>query len=439
MRKQQPTLIPDALFDLAFAYKKTKLWKRLWDLQLFAVKMTDGEIGYCCVLGMNGEHVALAVHVGQAGLSSFRSIAKGPSFVVTDEYGNEVPSFQLHELLMGQNCIQCAFENKADMRERSVDAAKNYTSRHNLKLAGQRAYPDFVRYSPQHYPWYVQNDKDQEYIAQALSAAIEVSRRLEETIAQGSGRAAEKLGFTEGSPYNRKIPLLEKSVAGYTWSDIELPDEVCLTYPTPAINDVQLARIRKSKKSTKDWYCDIFMFSSPVSDEDCGDADASTEPIEAPYFPYLLLVVESGEGLILEQTMLPALDEKCCFDMVSSLTDTIVKIGKPRKLLVRPGDERTQAILSAFARQINVNISEFEEDDSTLIDTEMELFEHFSNGFNGSEDEMIGDLVAQLSQLSDDELRSMPDDMRSIMLEAVYSGRIGMAFGKRLIRVLGGK
>jgi len=34
--------LPDSLFDLAFAYKQTKLWKLLWDTQLFAVQFTDG-------------------------------------------------------------------------------------------------------------------------------------------------------------------------------------------------------------------------------------------------------------------------------------------------------------------------------------------------------------------------------------------------------------
>ena len=38
--------IPDSLYDLAFQYKETRLWKKLWDSELFAVKLDDGSIGY---------------------------------------------------------------------------------------------------------------------------------------------------------------------------------------------------------------------------------------------------------------------------------------------------------------------------------------------------------------------------------------------------------
>jgi hypothetical protein len=38
------------LYDLAYLYKKTKLWETLLDGQIFAVKFSDGEIGYICIL-----------------------------------------------------------------------------------------------------------------------------------------------------------------------------------------------------------------------------------------------------------------------------------------------------------------------------------------------------------------------------------------------------
>ena len=42
----------DRLYELAFAYKKTKLWERISDSQLFAVELLNGEIGYICIMGM---------------------------------------------------------------------------------------------------------------------------------------------------------------------------------------------------------------------------------------------------------------------------------------------------------------------------------------------------------------------------------------------------
>ena len=40
----------DKLYECAFEYKKTKLWKKLWDTEIFAVKFSDGEIGYVSVM-----------------------------------------------------------------------------------------------------------------------------------------------------------------------------------------------------------------------------------------------------------------------------------------------------------------------------------------------------------------------------------------------------
>ena len=57
-------MFSDKLFELAFIYKKTKLWKMLWDSEIFAVSLPNGEIGYCCVMGAIGEHGALALRTG---------------------------------------------------------------------------------------------------------------------------------------------------------------------------------------------------------------------------------------------------------------------------------------------------------------------------------------------------------------------------------------
>ena len=65
-------MYPDKLYQLAFAFRKTNLWKSLYESELFAVALPDGEIGYCCVMGSGGEHLALALYVGNKGLDTFR-------------------------------------------------------------------------------------------------------------------------------------------------------------------------------------------------------------------------------------------------------------------------------------------------------------------------------------------------------------------------------
>ncbi len=35
------------VYEAAFGFKKTQLWKKLYDSQLFALRFADGGIGYC--------------------------------------------------------------------------------------------------------------------------------------------------------------------------------------------------------------------------------------------------------------------------------------------------------------------------------------------------------------------------------------------------------
>lgn len=59
--------LKEKLVQSAYQYKATKLRTKLWDEDMFAVKMSDGNIGYITVLGHAGEYNALAMCVGEDG------------------------------------------------------------------------------------------------------------------------------------------------------------------------------------------------------------------------------------------------------------------------------------------------------------------------------------------------------------------------------------
>lgn len=67
---------PDKLYQLAFALRKAKLWRSLYENELFAVTLSGGEIGYCCVMGSVEEHLALALYRGSKGLDSLRFLSR---------------------------------------------------------------------------------------------------------------------------------------------------------------------------------------------------------------------------------------------------------------------------------------------------------------------------------------------------------------------------
>ena len=44
-------MISERLYELAFAFRKTRLWGFLWESEVFAVRLSGGRIGYVSVQG----------------------------------------------------------------------------------------------------------------------------------------------------------------------------------------------------------------------------------------------------------------------------------------------------------------------------------------------------------------------------------------------------
>ena len=90
----------ERMYELAFQYKGTKLWQQLYDDELFAVQLSDGAIGYCCVMGMIGEHNALALYVGEEGYQSYCAIRNADQDRMTDQMMGELLIPELPAMLL---------------------------------------------------------------------------------------------------------------------------------------------------------------------------------------------------------------------------------------------------------------------------------------------------------------------------------------------------
>jgi hypothetical protein len=221
-------MIPDALYDLAFQFKKTKLWRQLFDTQLFALVHSDGTIGYCCVMGALEEHLALAVYPGEMGLDSYRNAGADRS---------EMNPFEERESILSQDCVMVSFECKDELKPRELAETRAYCEPRKITLRGENAFPQFQRFRPHHFPWYIDDEKDQAYLHEALEACLEVAVQLKTA-------RPEDLGFTEGPPFERKIPLLERSGDSFLWQTVLLPAPRPVAHPAPVFHDdIALAKL----------------------------------------------------------------------------------------------------------------------------------------------------------------------------------------------------
>lgn len=399
----------DQLYDIAFRFRKTKLWKKLYDSQLFAVRHEDGEIGYCCVMGMLGEHLALAVYSGDAGMDSYRMMGKDHSMMHEAE---------MHEIAFAQNCAMCSFENKDELRPRELDEVRRYCEARQIVLRGRKAYPQFQRFKPHYYPWYLDDATDRTRVREGLEACLEVSRRLEET-------DPEELGFTEGAPYERNIPLLEKKDGVYHWSTIPLPEPVSHLYPSAGEwDEMTFAKLRKIKKHGGEWACDVFMHMQAISDE-AGDGESVEEPKNAPFFPYLLLIVDNESGDVLH-AQLSSDPEDYTEEFAKTMAQAVQTNGRPTRILVC--NERTQALLQKLAEQLGTQL---------LMKTHVPLLDEarisLMERFGADEDSMDEQMEEIMGILSDGErIKELPDRLLLQIAQAVQEHMLPEDIGEHV-------
>ena len=55
-------ILTDEMFEAAFRFRSICLWEKLTDSDVFAFRLSDGEKGYCSVMGNAGEHFYLGFY-----------------------------------------------------------------------------------------------------------------------------------------------------------------------------------------------------------------------------------------------------------------------------------------------------------------------------------------------------------------------------------------
>lgn len=382
--EELPVPVPDELYDAALRFRKVKLWSKLKYSDIFAVKLSDGEIGYCCIMGNLGEYYALSLYVGNEGLLSYYHIVSPPT-----KYFNE----EQFERMLSQNCIQVCFENKDDLRPADLNSIQDYTARKNLRFRGAYSYPVILRATPYYVPWFIKEEKDFSLLREALEATIFVSEKLKDS-------SAKKLGFTTSAA----IPYLIPNNDGYEWSTLTLPDKMTEKLPETTIDPKTADKLKKLKQLNK-WECKVTYLNTPVQDS----AD------EIPYFPAVLIAVECRNDYLLN--IEPVRDYSVNAQMLlDRFAEELLKYKRlPKTICV--SDERTYLLLSSFCSKLGI---ELKRTDSL---SKIEAIVDKMNDINsGNEFEDLMHMMDLLEELSVDELKTMPPELRESCKQMMQEG-----------------
>lgn len=382
-------MISDKLFELAFSYKKTKLWERLRDTSVFAVRLRNGETGYISIMGSMGEYCALGLYIGEEGFHSFRSILEADPFLL--------PSFESEEHSMKQCCLHCAFESRGDLSEEERKETKEYARAHGIRLSGKNAYPHFIKYLPYRFPWHLQTDEEQEELCEALAAALEVSGLLKE-------KTAEELGIVPIGEETEEVPVLVQRDGGYVLEKTRLPGKTEEKWPEPeAVNDINIARLKKIAKSGE-WECGIMRLNRPVKEP--GE--------EIPFFPVVFLAVDGADHFILPVSPVVNYEQEPGKLLELFMEALLMQNVCPAIIKVR--DERSYAFVKDFCSRMKIELC-MEEELPDLYDAQFDLLEYMGvAGDFDEEDESdrlngMAFMLDRVLEMDNSQLKQLPDEL----------------------------
>lgn len=400
-------MYPDRLYDLAFAFRREKLWKRLYDSELFAVTLSNGEIGYCCVMGRLGEHLALAVYIGERGLDSYRCLQE-MSYVPMN-------ALQAQEFMLSQYCLQCSLEIKDELSPQELAGVRGYGKARGITFRGANAFPKFMKYLPAHYPWPIHGTDDVQLLCEALTAALEVSEKL-------AVASKYSLGFTEGPANGRAIPLLTPEDQGFDWRMCQLPPQRPASYPEPMLrNELLTARLKRQKRRSGIWECDVVMFPQATFEDEYNEA-------AAPVFPYMLLAVEQRTEMAIPTEVVPSYEEGA-EELLLAIGNRMLENGVPAEIQVI--NDRTYALLKNLAAALGIRLVLKQE--SELLDSmEEDLLDYCDEQTPDSVDEDAARFSEMILSLDDEALLSMPADLKELLRSMERQGLFAENVARRI-------
>lgn len=333
-------ILTDDMLAVAFQYRDTALWKILTDSDVFAFRLSDGETGYCCVMGNGSEHLALGFYRGRKGFTSYLKSLSFDSMQFSE--------IDLIEMAATFDCINCDFMEASAMKDKTKKLIRNYADAHGLKVRRPKGWPDFTRHQPFKIPSGITCEKDAADIVEALRAAIAVAGEL-------THRSLAELGFDENGDYpttdgGKLVPYLVPNAEGtYDWGMIDLPPFLPDEWPVPEFaNDILLRKVKKLR-TFGTLQVKLIHIPTPVNESADG----------IPFLPSVLLCLDAGkEGLFPVFCMEDG--EKASQQMLVELAENLCRLdNKPDTIEVEDG--RTESLLKDFCDRCDIRLFRKEE------------------------------------------------------------------------------
>lgn len=390
------------IFDLAYEFRNSKLWKQIYEEELFAVKLPH-DIAYCNIMGRNGDHMALAVYIGTKGFTSYRELTSMPDFG---------PPTSMADYLT-QDCIQCSIEQRDLLSPEELKELKAYCTKAGISF--RAPFPQFSRYYPYCLPWTVSSKEDWDAIGTALLVASKMSAVIKQSgkaalglwpvsvDLNGEEFASEQLGFFENPPSEKvTIPLYSIVDGELVIERTSLPPYVEKPFSAPTcINEISVAKL-KQKKQKGVFECDVIRLPQPVDGE-------------PPYIPAMVMTVDE-RGNVLK----PSIAKGPEYDPDELLNEFITNLGDAYPKTIKICSEEAKTLLEKFCKKANIRLTMTEEMDllDEAVDSLMDHFEYDDDDDDDYEESDLEEMIAMLDMMTVGEIKMLPNMVLDQILDA---------------------
>ena len=398
------------LYDIAFQFRDTAIWKKLTDTEVFAIRLSNGEFGYISLLGNWGDYIALCLYIGEKGVQSFR--------LMVDRLKPSGAPFKDHELMVQDDSLQIILGDEDELFPEEWEEIRMYAKRKPVKLLGSNAYPQFVKYEPGFHQWKLETEEERISLHEAALATCLLAKELET-------KTPKELGIVPVTPQMREVPLLEINgdtvvVAGRA----PFPEKKEVHYEfVTTDNQVLFASVKKlTRKGT--WESELVCGLDPLQDSTDG----------RPYYPMLLLLTENSTYHLLAIPF--KLKEKNDPQKIlMKFANTWKSEGYyPKEIIC--SDERTYALLKDFCEKTNVRVSICKEDMFALANFKKTILDNYMEeqiGDGRSEEERLAEAILAMDV---SKLRAMPqpflDQIRMMLAQNAFPQDVAKEIAEKM-------
>lgn len=333
------------LFEVAARVKQLGPWEWMDESEIFGVENPEtGELGFVSIMGMAGEHFAVAVYQGAAGLYGIMNFASDLS--PNPEQLLDIPQ------------LQASFEDRELLDKQDRDLIKKL----GLKFRGAGAWPMFRSYRAGYMPWFV-TAEEARFLTHALTQTLDVAPRLKEDpdlLDTGDGEESFLMRVSAGSS------------GDLVWKDrvmrVPPPEPVAVAV---AMDMELLGQLKQMPRTPLVLEADFFSLPTAIGDKG-----------ERPYRPYALMLADERSGMIVGFEMMQPKPSQ--FEMYGEIPLKLVEILAQAGMVpkeIKARSELLLGLLNPLAATLNVRLRE--SDDLPNIDAAMEsMFSWMTgNGF----------------------------------------------------------